>query len=983
MDDACVHYSLKKRTFTTLAAHSLDPNRIGASRSAPYLAMKQRIAVVLFWTVLIICAIWLAYTKAHINPVVSQQQTSEAPAGKKNNRVKKKMPGMPSGIGTPEDRFARFTWEMSRLVNPTTGKIPDNIRYKELAFAQGLAHKTEMGTGATWNKRGPGNVGGRTRALAFDVTNENTLIAGGVTGGMFRSTDAGATWIKTTTPAQLHSVTTVAQDKRAGKTNIWYHGTGEYYAIISASIAQASGNGIYKSTDSGQSWQLLPSTVSNTPTTLYANGDFDFVWDIITDHTDLDEDVVYAAVINGIYRSRDGGTTWAAVLAGDSVATGLLAQYTSITITPSGVLYATISGNRQYSGIWRSTDQGDNWTQIKPAGFYNNFSRVVVAITPQDENRLYFLALQGSGHQLWKYNYLAGNGSGVNGAWANLTSNLPASTCQYFYDFDFGPYDSQGGYDMCMAVSPTDSNLVMLGGTNVYRSTDGFATSSNTDWIGGYRCDTVTPSDYVYPNHHPDQHRFLFSPSDGNILFTASDGGIHKTVDVRADSVTWIPLNSGYITTQFYTCAMEPGETNTNIVVGGMQDNGTFFTNSGNWQQPWESVFYGDGAYCAITEGRGNYYLSWQGGKTFKFTIADDGTVTGLTRIDPTGAVGYQFINPFILDPADDNQMYLAAGRYVWRNLDLAAIPIVGEEYTTTNVGWVRLDVSNVGNPTFDGAVSALGMSKSDNDKLYYGTSAGKLFRLDSLQNGTITKTNLFSPGFPSGYLAAISVSDVDANDVLVAFSNYEITSIFHSTDGGQNWADVSGTLEDNPDGSGDGPAVLWVSRLELEDSTVYFAGTSTGLYSTTSLDSTNTVWEQEGAESIGNVVINMIQTRAHDGKVLVATHGTGMYSTRYKDYVGVNEVKRPSLEVRLYPNPVINQAIFRFNIAKASPVTLEVFDIQGRKVNQLLNQPLAAGEHTVTWFGNDFNANKLAAGTYIAVLKAGNKQTTIKLVIN
>lgn len=89
---------------------------------------------------------------------------------------------MPSGIGTIEDRYARLNWEKSRLVNPITGTIPNNIRAKELAFAQSIASKNASSTGTIWNQRGPGNIGGRTRDFAFDVNNENVIVAGGVTG---------------------------------------------------------------------------------------------------------------------------------------------------------------------------------------------------------------------------------------------------------------------------------------------------------------------------------------------------------------------------------------------------------------------------------------------------------------------------------------------------------------------------------------------------------------------------------------------------------------------------------------------------------------------------------------------------------------------------------------------------------------------------------------------------------------------------------
>lgn len=327
--------------------------------------------------------------------------------------------------------------------------------------------------------------------------------------------------------------------------------------------------------------------------------------------------------------------------------------------------------------------------------------------------------------------------------------------------------------------------------------------------------------------------------------------------------------------------------------------------------------------------------------------------------------------------------MYLSAGSYVWRNLDLASIPVVGDEYNSTSVGWVRIDASNTGNPNFDGSVTAFGMSKSDNSVLYYGSSTGKMFRLDSLQGGgTVTKSIITGSNFPAGYLAAISVSDTDADDVLVCLSNYEIVNIFLSTDGGQSWTDVSGNLEENPDGSGNGPAVLWVSRIELDDSTVYFAGTTTGLYSATALNGASTNWRLEGEENLGNSVINMIQTRAYDGKVIVATHGAGIYSTRYKDYVSVAEVQKPGLNVRVYPNPVLNEAIFSFVTNATNKVTLDVYNVQGKQVNRLLNQQLAAGNHTIKWDGKDSQGNSLAAGTYIGVLRSGTYQQTVKLVI-
>jgi hypothetical protein len=147
-----------------------------------------------------------------------------------------------SVISSPEDPLARFNFEYRRLRDPKTGKIPANIRQKELIFsatipvAEALAFSTTdpraRGQVLDWQSRGPYNVGGRTRALALDVSNENVIVAGGASGGMWRSADGGGSWVKTTDPALLQSVTTVTQDKRPGKTSTWYYGTGELHGRV-------------------------------------------------------------------------------------------------------------------------------------------------------------------------------------------------------------------------------------------------------------------------------------------------------------------------------------------------------------------------------------------------------------------------------------------------------------------------------------------------------------------------------------------------------------------------------------------------------------------------------------------------------------------------------------------------------------------------------------------------------------------------------
>jgi hypothetical protein len=114
-----------------------------------------------------------------------------------------------------------------------------------------------------------------------------------------------------------------------------------------------------------------------------------------------------------------------------------------------------------------------------------------------------------------------------------------------------------------------------------------------------------------------------------------------------------------------------------------------------------------------------------------------------------------------------------------------------------------------------------------------------------------------------------------------VVYPHYEVISIFATENGGLTWTPVAGNLEENPDGSGAGPSVRWLSILYSQDRPFYFAATSAGLFSTTRLAGMSTVWVQEGATTIGNVVVDMIDVRQSDGKIVVGTHGNGVYSSK------------------------------------------------------------------------------------------------------
>lgn len=773
------------------------------------------------------------------------------------------------GIESEEDPGARARWEELRLRNPRTGRVPEGIRERESNFARSLdlaARDAKRRDPLPWSRRGVFSMGGRTRALALDVADVEyrTLLAGGVSGGVFRSSDGGASWTQTTSPDPMLGATCLAQDRRSGAAATWYYGTGEWIgASASETGATFTGRGIYKSSNGGRDWFGLPATMPGSPTRY--DTPFDYVFALATDPSNAEDQEVYAATSGGIYRSLNGGLAWTVVLDARSGNVGYHA--TDVICATNGVVYASVDEGGSNTGVLRSPD-GTHWTAITPPGLDGGFGRIRLALAPSNQNLLYALvsAPGGGAHGLYRYRYLSGDGSGSGGEWVEARETLldipVSSDAGNQWDFT-----TQSGYDMAIAVKPDDEDFVVLGGVHLVRSTDAFATTGQRTWIGGW----------LYPNglasvHHADQHEVLFHPADPRIAWSGSDGGVWRTDDVTAPQVEWTSLNRGYSTQQFYTLALDGGTPGSRVLVGGLQDNGTWRNGSSADSGEWASIFGGDGAYAAIANGAtagGRYYVSAQLGLVYMVELAADGSFTPRsTRVDPAGVSRseYLFINPFLLDPIDSRIMYLATTAGVWRNHNLLELPLQSQRAQTVN--WTHL--------TNGGYVSALAVSESPANLLYYGTADGFAFRVASANTapaGT-QPVAISDAAFPAnGYVTSIAVDPRDGQRVLLAFSNYESPSLFYSTNGGEGWLDVEGNLA-----GPDGPSARSVSILPRGDETTYFVGTSTGLYSAGSLTA-NTQWEREGAQEIGTLVVDAVVSRASDGFVAAASHGGGAFT--------------------------------------------------------------------------------------------------------
>jgi hypothetical protein len=766
-----------------------------------------------------------------------------------------------------ENPLKRLEYEYQMLADPKTGVIPRGIHLKELVFAQKMNQTDPLQIATAVNSvnssqasgfvsRGPFNIGGRTRALAIDVANESVILAGGVSGGVWRSANGGTSWTRASSVNQLPAVSSLVQDKRSGQTSNWFYAAGEFFGN-SASVTGAFyfGDGVFKSTDNGISWQLIANTAFGDNIEL---GDFGVVNELAIDNSNTTQREMYAATLSQIIRTTDDFQTYNVVLGANNTGFGA----TDVAVNNAGVVIATIAnsvnnGANAQEGIYKSND-GITWVKINPpSGLSTSYSRIEIGFDPQNQDVFYIVGPT----FLLKHTLSTGE-------WVTLTANLGVST-------DTGQgHNAQGGYNLLVNVHPASSSTVFVGSINLSRSTDGFATTAGRVNIGGYREDNNPNSFPLYNNHHSDQHALAFYPSAPNRMLSGTDGGVHRTENNLATGtsspVVWESLNNGYLTTQLYAIDYYPNNRGDALLIGGMQDNGTWGSQSNAADEEWVELFGGDGSYNALTYN--SIYVSAQEGQMRRFALNEAGTnYVFQGDVSPsTDDAEFLFINPFIYDPVNQDRLYVAAKGKVYYTNDIRTNPAEGD--------WNEIPIGT-GSTDF---VSALAASTQPEGVLYFGTRTGKVYKVNDI-NALAEAVEVTGSNLPSGAITSIAVDPRDADKVFLTFGNYGIVSVWSSTNGGQTWTSISGNLEENANGSGAGPSVRYFSILPNgENASIYFVGTSLGLFKTETLNGNSTVWTQEGASVLGKSIVNMVKVRPVSGEVLAATHGNGVYQASY-----------------------------------------------------------------------------------------------------
>lgn len=897
-----------------------------------------------------------------------------------------------------EESIVKRKWLDKMLSDPSTGKIPQHVRLKELAFLRAYElsmHQslTKKSRSIIWNSRGPWNVGGRTRGMAIDVNDPNHILAGGVSGGIWQTKDGCENWQRVTMPQAHPGCISISQDTRPGKTNIWYAMSGEIYGTsASGSGAFYLGDGAFRSLDNGNTWLPLNSTNLGLPTKFefaYQGG-----WRIVSSPVDTVDACVYMATYGSIFRSTDTGSSWKVVLG-----SGNDSYFSDVAITSKGEVYSFLSSDGNAAkGFFRSGD-GVHFTNISPS-FLKSYNRMVIGINPNNENEVYFLGelpsdtsggittynYEGTAEYvaLLKYTYINGDGSGQGGQWTNLSANLPVTSPNQFDKFN-----CQGGYDLVVKVQP-GTNHVVIGGTNLYISKDGFTSPTQTTQIGGYGLATILQNFTVYPNHHPDQHDIIFLPNSPQKAYSISDGGLRMTDNINASNVIWNDVSLGYITSQFYSIAIDESKAFDQHLLGGLQDNGNYYSRSNILKQPWLMTINGDGAHNFIAPSGSFYIISTQLGNVRKVILDENGNVLSKRRIDPYGydKSMYNFINHLAVDPNTNNSLFMPIGKKLARLDNLSKIECNNSNEKLTT-GWTFSSDTITTNKLANGTaaeITYVALSKSPANIAYLGTSNKEMYKVNQTNGNTLHFTKLSTTRLPNlGYVSGISIDPEDANKVLICYSNYGINSLFYTNDGGNNWYLVGGNLEGNDNTSGANPSIRCVRILNGGNGKRhFFAGTSVGLFSTDSLilassaPENKTVWTQESANQIGAAIVTDIKVRHSDGYVVVATHGNGVYESFYTG----NKVPNGNTHnnAMLYPNPAHEQIISNFSIENEQQVHGYLVDYMGRKIKQVFSTNLPASNYSFK-----INTLNLSNGMYyfIIYLEADKNKIVQKFVIS
>jgi hypothetical protein len=969
--------------------------------------------IVLFSIVSIsILLVWTTFNYPSNSSDSSQKTTS-------NSLVKQRSTSSPHA--SKESKKARADYFKKIYKDPKTGEIPRGAGLIDLEIAKSIdanstVKKNELNL--NWSHAGPSNVGGRTRAIASDNRNTSILIAGAVAGGIWKSDNSGQSWRQVANTNLMPSITSIAQDPRAGFEDTWYAVGGENDGSSVFSFIDSGSHyntGYLVSKDNGNTWEFKSLQVS--PNSQYDWGLFGLTNRIVVHPTT--GDLFVATNGFGVYKIASSDEALNATLANQ-----INPGYSDIGVNSNGVLLQYLSGRaagqQDYTpGFKISWDNGTTWSQINVSGQdFSTIERGVIEFSYSDPNTAYALFQDDAGvldngvDEVMLYRLLL-DANNQTVTVEDVSGFLPDGIAANDEANNIRAFNPQGNYNMALAVHPSDPNMVFVCLTNIYRirninaPTDFSTETALKDvLIGGYGVDT-----FFYENQHPDQHLLYFPDpvNNPNYAISANDGGLYSVPDITLNgALTWTDIHSGYNATQFYHASISPRAGHDQFVAGA-QDNGTPYVLIDHPTQAELSLgdlSTGDGSFSYT--GEDYVYVSSQNGYISKYFLEQDKSEEGVdysgfsytsydfnylgevTNRTVPNEFGRSFIHPFTVDRATHDVMYYAANEQGGASYNVYRNTQIKDDNADLLTTWEAL-------PGFSSfaEVTALSTSTVPAGRLLLGVSGyniegqviSKVVVVDDAKgiSPTFSDKPIVDPTTSQaieGNIRHIAINPEDANEYIVVLSNYNVVSLFHTSDNGANFTVIEGNLAGDETVRGEvfGLSIRTASILPTNGKTLYLVGTSAGLYATTILDGNNTEWDKESPNLIANLPITWIESRPSDGMILVATHGQGAFWTKVGVTTSIASSNEIPFEVELspnYPNPFNPETTIGFSMNQASDVLLEVFNSNGQLVSTILNSKLSAGKHSY-----QFNARNLNSGVYFARLTTNNTVKTQKMTL-
>jgi uncharacterized protein (TIGR03437 family) len=733
---------------------------------------------------------------------------------------------------------------MTRYATATETLLPAQAEISEAAEQQDAL--------GAWTPLGPGNIGGRTRAIVINPQNPNVMFAAGVTGGVWKTVNAGQSWTPLSDLLPNITVSALAMDPK--NPEVIYAGTGE------GVTGDFRGAGIFKTTDGGVTWTQLPG-----PT----GADFYFVNDLVI--SPVNSQNLYAGTLTGVWRSTDGGANWTKVL--PITATGGCLDLVMRTDQATDYIFASC-GTFQQATIYRNTDAAGagTWDQVHSE---SGMGRTSLAIAPSNQNIIYAAsASYASGtYRHGLHAIFRSTSGGAAGTWTaqvrnsdltRLNTALFSNTWIAFWtECGVGPggFSSQGWYDNTIAVDPADPERVWVGGIDLFRSDDGgrnWGLASHW-WANG----TITALAQQYA--HADQHTIVFHPqydgSSNKLMFVGNDGGIFRTDDARAatakgltaacspanSSVIWKSLNNGYGVTQFYHGAVYPDGKS---YFGGTQDNGTLRGADATGINNWKEILAGDGGYVAVDPGNPQTLYAESTFLSIRKSL-DGGASFSSVRFGITESVfNFNFIAPFAMDPSDPQRLWIGGSR-MWRTGNGAA-------------NWTQASVT-LNSPGFE-LMSAVAVAPTDSNYVLAASDFGYIYRTDRAL--TAEATTVWEEVRPrSGYVSWLAFDPASPNIAYATYSTFGGKHVWRSIDAGATWTAIDGALPDLP---------VHCIAIDPNNTARLYIGTDLGVFVTTD-GGANWMVENSG---FANVVTEALAINTAGGvtSLYAFTHGRGVW---------------------------------------------------------------------------------------------------------